>query len=138
MPGRSARDAESERKEEIVTKNGKRQPDNLLPLNQTVFRVLLVLGEEQMHGYGVMRALAEKTGGREKILPGTLYASIARMVEDGLLEELHPPDDSSGGPKRRYYRRTALGTAAARAESGRMRALLDLARSENILEEPGK
>ena len=121
-----------------MTENRKRQPDDLLPLNQTVFRVLLVLGDEQMHGYGVMRALAEKTGGREKILPGTLYASIARMVEDGLLEELDPPDDSSGGPKRRYYRRTELGTSAARAESERMRALLDLARSEKILEESEK
>ena len=121
-----------------MTKNGKTQPGDLLPLNQTVFRVLLVLGDEQMHGYGVMRALAEKTGGREKILPGTLYASIARMVEDGFLEELSPPDDSSGGPKRRYYRRTELGTAVARAESERMRALLDLARSEKILQDSGR
>lgn len=114
-------------------------PNDFLPLNQTVFRTLLVLGEGAMHGYGVMRALHEKTGGREKILPGTLYASISRMVEDSLLEEFDPPaDESSGGPKRRYYRRTELGTAVARAESERMHALVDLARAEKILPESSR
>ena len=111
-------------------------PTDHLPLNQTVFRILLVLGDEQMHGYGVMQALAAKTDGREKILPGTLYASIARMVQDGLLEEADAADaDASGGPRRRYYRRTELGTAVARAESERMRALVKLAQAENILPE---
>lgn len=114
-------------------------PDDYLPLNQTVFRILLVLGEEQMHGYGVMQALAAKTGGREKILPGTLYASIARMTQGGLLEEIDPAAaEVSGGPQRRYYRRTELGTAVARAESERMRALVDLARTEKILPELGR
>jgi len=114
-------------------------PDDHLPLNQTVFRILLVLGDGQMHGYGVMHALAEKTEGREKILPGTLYASIARMTQDGLLEEIDAAEaDASGGPKRRYYRRTGLGTAVARAESERMRALVDLALAEKILPEAGR
>jgi len=113
--------------------------DDYLPLSQTVFRILLVLGDGQMHGYGVMQALATKTGGREKILPGTLYASIARMTEDGLLEEIDPgAADASGGPKRRYYRRTELGTAVARAESERMRALVELAQAEKILPESGR
>ena len=123
----------------MTKKNNNADPNDFVPLNQTVFRALLVLGEETMHGYGVMQALAEKTGGRERILPGTLYASIARMAEDGLLEEFEPPeDDSSGGPKRRYYRRTELGTAVARAESERMRALVELARSEKILPESSR
>ena len=114
-------------------------PSGFLPLNQTVFRSLLVLGDGEMHGYGIMQALAEKTNGREQILPGTLYASIARMVDDGLLKELDPGEaETSGGPKRRYYRRTKLGTAVARAESERMRALVELAQSENILPESGR
>lgn len=52
-----------------MTKKKTRSPNDFLPLNQTVFRTLLVVGDGQMHGYGVMQALAEKTGGREKILP---------------------------------------------------------------------
>jgi DNA-binding PadR family transcriptional regulator len=112
----------------------KASPEAFLPLNQTVFRALLVLGDEEMHGYGIMRAVDDKTEGREKVLPGTLYACISRMLDDGLLEESDAPaDDASGGPKRRYYRRTQLGKAVARAESERMRALVDLARAEKIL-----
>ncbi len=113
--------------------------EDRLPLNQTVFRTLLVLGDRAMHGYGIMQSLAAKTDGRERIAPGTLYAAISRMVDEGLLEEFEgPKDDTSGGPKRRYYRRTELGTALARAESERMRALVELARREKILPESGR
>ena len=116
-----------------------REPSDFLPLKQAVFQILLALGNEQMHGYGVMQALAEKTGGRERILPGTLYASIARMVDQGLVEELDAPDgESSGGPQRRYYRTTPLGREVARAESERLRVLLDVARSERILTESNR
>ena len=74
------------------------------------------------------------TGGRETILPGTLYAALARMVDERLVEESEPRhDDPSGGPPRRYYRRTSFGRAVARAESERLRALLDVARAQKIL-----
>ena len=109
-------------------------PEQLIPLKPSVFRILLALGDEDMHGYGIMQSLSSKTGAREKILPGTLYASLARMVEEGLVEELDPPlGDTSGGPQRRYYRRTRLGRAVAQAESERLRALLDIAVEQRIL-----
>ncbi|MNC94449.1 hypothetical protein D3C83_113050 [compost metagenome] len=54
------------------------------------------------------------------------------MVDEGLVEESEPRDDASGGPPRRYYRRTSFGRAVARAESERLRALLDVARAQNI------
>ena len=107
-------------------------------LTPSDYRVLLALGDEPMHGYGIMQTLAERTGGRETILPGTLYASLARMVDERLVEELDAPDDAnSGGPKRRYYRRTDLGRSAARAESERLRALLDMAMAQDMLQAPG-
>jgi len=115
---------------------GSRDPIDLLPLKQSIFQILLALGNGEMHGYGIMQALADKTEGRERILPGTLYASIGRMVDEGLIEEREPPSgDSSGGPQRRYYRTTEYGMAVARAESERLRVLLDVARSEKILTE---
>jgi DNA-binding PadR family transcriptional regulator len=80
--------------------------------------------------------VAELSGGRESILPGTLYAALARMVDEGLVEESDPRDDASGGPPRRYYRRTTFGRAVARAESERLRALLDVARAQKILGGP--
>ena len=114
-------------------------PADRPPLKHSTYQILLALGDESMHGYGVMQALSEKTDGRESILPGTLYAALARMVEDGMVEEVEPPaDDESGGPRRRYYRRTALGREVARAESERLRGLLDLAARQNMLSEPAR
>jgi DNA-binding PadR family transcriptional regulator len=79
-----------------------------------------------------MQAVAAMTDGRETILPGTLYAALARMVDEGLVEQ-REGDAASGGPQRRYYRRTPFGRAVARAESERLRALLDIAFQQNIL-----
>src|SRR6476469_3674578 len=107
----------------------------LLPLKHSTYRVLLALaGGEWLHGYAVMQAVSEMTQGRETILPGTLYAALARMVDEGLVEAREAPDDDkSGGPKRRYYRRTRFGLAVARAESDRLRALLDIAVAHKII-----
>ncbi|SRR6266542_3641919 len=112
----------------------------LLPLKQSIYRVLLAMPDgESLHGYAIMQAVSEMTQGRETILPGTLYAALARMVDDGLVETQDAPDgDTSGGPARRYYRRTSFGRAVARAESERLRALLDIAVSQKIIAGPRK
>ncbi len=114
-----------------------RQPHTQIPPKPSIYHILLALGDAEMHGYRIMQSLSEKTNGRETILPGTLYASLARMVDEGLVEEQDPPEgDSSGGPKRRYYKRTELGRAVARAESERLRVLLSIAAEQDILPEP--
>lgn len=112
-----------------------KEPAALLPLKQSVYRILLCLPDgELMHGYAIMQALSEMTAGRERILPGTLYAALARMEDDGLVEaEEAADDDVSGGPRRRYYRRTKFGRAVARAESERLRALLDIAVAQRVI-----
>ena len=112
-----------------------RDPNELLPLKHAAYQILLALGDgDSLHGYAVMQAIGEMTAGRESILPGTLYAALARMVDEGLVEESEPrADASSGGPACRYYKRTAFGRAVARAESERLRALLDVARSQRII-----
>jgi DNA-binding PadR family transcriptional regulator len=110
-----------------------RDPETLIPLKHATYQVLLALADgESMHGYAIMQAVSDMTAGRETILPGTLYAALARMVDDGLVEEREVREDSSGGPPRRYYRRTSFGRAVARAESERLRALLDIARAQNM------
>jgi DNA-binding PadR family transcriptional regulator len=112
-----------------------RDPSGLLPLKPATFQILLALGDgDSMHGYAIMQAISALTDGRESILPGTLYAALARMVDEGLVEEKSSPAaDASGGPPRRYYRRTSFGRAVARAESERLRALLDVARAQKIV-----
>jgi DNA-binding PadR family transcriptional regulator len=111
-----------------------RDPATLIPLKHSTYQVLLALGDgESMHGYAIMQAVSDMTNGSETILPGTLYAALARMVDEGLVEEREiSSEDASGGPPRRYYRRTAFGRAVARAESERLRALLEIARAQNI------
>ena len=114
-----------------------RDPAELIPLKHATYQVLLALNDgESLHGYAIMQAIAEMTHGRETILPGTLYAALARMVDEGLVQESEPRnDDPSGGPPRRYYQRTAFGRAVARAESERLRALLDVARAQKMFGE---
>ena len=126
-----------------------RDPAELIPLKHSTYQVLLALGDgEAMHGYAIMQAVSAMTDGREAILPGTLYAALARMVDEGLVTESTPKGDASGGPARRYYQRTSFGRqvdplrkvlcsgAVARAESERLRALLDVARAQNMLGGP--
>lgn len=106
-----------------------RDPRQLLPLSPPVYHVLLALGDRTLHGYAIMQSFEDKTDGREALLPGTLYATLARMVEAGLVEEPPEPPDS-GDARRRYYRVTPFGREVARAESERLHLLLDVARRE--------
>jgi len=113
-----------------------RDPMDFVPLKQSAYRILLALGDETLHGYGIMQSLEAKTEGGDAILPGTLYAALARLAADGLVSEsLTPEADESGGPKRRYYRRTDFGRAVVRAESERLRILLGIAAAQNLLPE---
>lgn len=110
-----------------------KDPSTFIPLKPSTYSVLLALADGELHGYAIMQAVGEMTAGREAILPGTLYAALARMVDEGLIEERDGAEEASGGPRRRYYRRTRLGKAVARAESERLHALLDIARAQKIL-----
>jgi DNA-binding PadR family transcriptional regulator len=113
----------------------RKDPASVLPLKPSIYRVLLAMPDgDRLHGYAIMQAVSEMSQGRETILPGTLYAALARMVDEGMVEAENAADgEASGGPARRYYRRTAFGRAAARAESERLRALLDIAVAQNII-----
>lgn len=108
-------------------------PHDALPLSPPVFHVLLALGGEVMHGYAMMQSIERLTDGQEQLLPGTLYATLARMVETGLIEETDPPVEG-GDRRRRYYRSTSYGRAVAAAESERMRRLLSVAQTRSLVE----
>ena len=110
-------------------------PEELLPLPPAVFHILIGLAEGERHGYAIMREVAERTGGRLKMGPGTLYGSIKRMLEQGLIEEVRqrrPADE-----RRRYYRLTRFGRRAAEAEAARLAELLKEARAHGLLPQRG-
>jgi DNA-binding PadR family transcriptional regulator len=101
--------------------------DSDVPLSQPVHHILLALGAGAKHGYAIMRDIADESGGRIRILPGTLYSTIKRMLADGLIEEVDPPRHAdSDDARRRYYRVTRAGRAAAEAETRRLALLVKL------------
>ncbi len=103
---------------------------SLLPLPPATFHILLALADEDRHGYAIIQEVAARTGGELTLSAGTLYRSIQRMLEQGLLVETRdrpaPEDDDE---RRRYYRITALGTAVAKAEARRLTQLVKMARA---------
>lgn len=105
-----------------------------IPLSPVVFEILLALSGEERHGYGIMQDVAARSAGATRLLPGTLYRAVARLVEDGLLEESDertaPGQDDE---RRRYYRLTALGRGVTQAEARRLADLVRSARAKKVL-----
>lgn len=103
------------------------------PLPSAAFQILLSLADRDLHGYGIMRQVAEQTGGRMRLGPGTLYSSIKTLLAEGCIEEADFPDGATlGDERRRYYRLTSAGRKLARSEAERMGDLLRIARSKDI------
>jgi DNA-binding PadR family transcriptional regulator len=106
----------------------------LNPLPSAAFHILLSLAGEDLHGYAIMRQVAEQTGGRMRLGPGTLYSSIQSLLEEGFIEEVESrADERVGDERRRYYRLTTAGRQLARAEADRLADLLRVARAKKIL-----
>jgi len=103
------------------------------PLPSAAFQILLALVGEDLHGYAIMRQVADQTGGRIRLGPGTLYSSIRVLLEEGFIEELDPREDETADERRRYYRLTSAGRRLACAEAGRLADLLRVARAKKIL-----
>jgi DNA-binding PadR family transcriptional regulator len=105
----------------------KRVYEDLEPLSQPALHILLALGAEAKHGYAIMQDIAAESEGSIRLLPGTLYSTIKKLLTDGLLEEVDAPRGAdSDDARRRYYRVTKRGRAAAEAETRRMTVLVRL------------
>ena len=110
------------------------QPEDFLPLPGDTFDVLVSLADEDRHGYAILQEIAQRTGGRFRLSPSTLYAVIKRLLESALIEELSErPDPARDDERRRYYRLTTLGRRVARAEAARLTRLLTDARATGLL-----
>lgn len=109
-------------------------PQELLPLTPAVFNILLALADGEKHGYGIMLEVEANTKGQVLMGPGTLYGSIKRMLQAGLIEESDERvDPETDDPRRRsYYRLTGLGRRALRSEAERLASQIKIARAKNI------
>jgi DNA-binding PadR family transcriptional regulator len=107
--------------------------DALLPLPSATFHILLAVAQEDRHGYAIILDVAERTGGELRLSAGTLYRSIQRMLEQGLLVESRSrPAPALDDERRRYYRITPFGREVTRAEARRLIQLVKMARVQGF------
>lgn len=105
------------------------------PLSRSAFLILLAIADQPRHGLGIVDEVDAGTGGQVKLGPGTLYGTLQKLVETGLIRETaQAPDPADDDPRRRYYRITAKGTRALRDEAERMRTLVHAAVGKDVLE----
>ena len=108
-------------------------PRRFLPLTPQQFHILLALTDGHLHGYAIIRDVADRTDGALRLGTGTLYTALARLEALELVEE--SDRRAPGGEddqRRRYYRLTAIGRAVLRAETERLETLVRLARHKGV------
>jgi DNA-binding PadR family transcriptional regulator len=93
------------------------------------FHILLALAEAPLHGYGLMKEVERESSGQVRLEIGSLYRLLARMVQDGLIEEAEEDE------RRRYYRISRQGRRILRAEAERLAGLVELSRARKLLPE---
>ena len=102
--------------------------ESFLPLPASAMHIVVALAGGEKHGYAIMRDVDELSGGTVTMGPGTLYGSIKRMIDQGLLVETEErPDPALDDQRRRYYRLTDLGRRVGAAEHARLSRLLSAA-----------
>lgn len=104
------------------------------PLTPAVLHILLALAPGARHGYGIMKQVDSDSRGKVRMGPGTLYGSLGRMIDAGLIAESDQRVDPELDDERRvYYEITGLGREALEAELERYREVVDVARSRTLL-----
>lgn len=111
-----------------------RPPESFLPLPAASFQIMLALVDDERHGYAIMKEVAERSDGTVRLGPGTLYGTLKRLLEAGLVEESAERTDAElDDERRRYYRLSKLGLAVARAEARRLDAIVRSARRKKLI-----
>jgi DNA-binding PadR family transcriptional regulator len=108
--------------------------DSFLPLKTNWFHILLSLSDQDQHGYGIMQEVLDRTGGKVRLWPATLYGTLKTLMEAELIEESSVrPSAEMDDARRRYYRLTTLGRQVLAAESTRLRELVRIMEKKGAL-----
>ena len=103
------------------------------PLTPAVFHILLALSGGERHGYGIMKQVEADSQGKVSMGAGTLYGSLKRMLDAGLVKECDKRVDPQMDDERRiYYQMTALGATALSAEIERYRHIVTLVQDRQL------
>jgi DNA-binding PadR family transcriptional regulator len=98
---------------------------SFIPLKPQWFHIMVSLAGGEQHGYGIMQGVLQRTGGKVRLWPATLYGSIKRLIEAELIEESDErPAPELDDARRRYYRLTVLGRRVLDAECDRLQELV--------------
>jgi DNA-binding PadR family transcriptional regulator len=103
-----------------------------IPLSPATFHILLAIAAGSTHGYAIMQEVERLSDGRVKLAPGTLYASIKRLLREKLIVEVDAPPDETD-TRRRYYELTAQGRSLAQEEARRLSLLVQIAQQRQLL-----
>jgi len=107
------------------------RPESFLPLKPHWFHVLLSLADQEQHGYGIMQEVLDRTGGKVRLWPATLYGTLKRLMDEELIEESAVrPAPAEDDARRRYYRLTQFGRRVLAAESERLEDLVRVIRAK--------
>ena len=106
-----------------------------------MFQILVSLADRDLHGYAIIRDIAQRTGGEVRLTASTLYAAIRRLLEAGMIDEIDQPRRAPAGPprppnedeRRRYYRMTPYGREIAQLEAARLERAAGMARAKRLL-----
>ena len=110
-------------------------PESLLPLPAATFFILMATASEDRHGYAIIQDVASRTNNALRLGAGTLYRSLQRMLDQGLIVETGDrPAADLDDERRRYYRITRYGESVARAEARRLTELVRLARLSGFVQ----
>ncbi len=119
-----------------MARRSKRTPGDVqafLPLPASAMHIIVALAEGEKHGYAIMRDVDQLSDGAVRMGPGTLYGSLKRMIDQGLLEESDArPDPTLDDERRRYYVLTELGQRVGAAEHARLSRLLSAAQVRRL------
>ncbi len=111
------------------------KPEDFLPLKTNWFHILLSLADGEQHGYGIMQEVFERSDGKIRLWPATLYGTVKRLIDAELIEESDErPAPELDDARRRYYRLTRLGQKVLDAETARLKELLRVVQSKRRLE----
>src|ERR1700689_4578762 len=109
-------------------------PQKFIPLKTHWFHIMLTLASGEQHGYGIMQEVLNRTTGKVRLWPATLYGSLKRLIEANLIQEsTERPAPELDDARRRYYRLTALGSAVLDAECERLQELVRTIRAKQRL-----
>ncbi len=109
--------------------------ESFLPLKTNWFHILLSLAAGEQHGYTIMQEVSARTGGKVRLWPATLYGTLKRLIEAGLIEESDErPAPELDDARRRYYKLTRLGKRVLDAETERLEDLVRIVHLKRGLE----